>query len=908
MPLTAGTRIGAYRVTAKIGEGGMGEVYQGRDTKLDRDVALKVLPEAFTSDPDRLARFEREAKVLASLNHPNIGSIYGLEEAEGGRFRALVLELIEGPTLADRIAQGPIPLDEAIPIARQIAEALEAAHEQGVIHRDLKPANIKVKDDGTVKVLDFGLAKAFQPEASDPNMSLSPTISLTAAATQMGMVIGTAAYMSPEQAKARAVDRRSDVWAFGAVLFEMLTGQRAFAGNDVSEVLASVLAREPDWTLLPVGLPPVLGAYTRRCLHKDPKQRIGDVQDVRLALEGAFETAAPRATESVTVVQPAWRRLLPVAAALVVGGFAVGLIGWTQWPTGEPALVTQFIHQLPDAQTLRRAGRPVLAVSPDGRSFVYNTDEGLFLRAMDEREARLIPGTGADLATPFFSPDGQHVGFFQDDQLKRIPISGGVPRPITPAPFLPYGATWASDDSILFGQREGIVRVSANGGPADVVIQAQPGERFANPQLLPDGQTVLFASGGETGESSLDIAMQSLATQTRTLLVPGGHSPRYLPTGHLVYGIDDDLFAASFAPDTQTNGQGVLLEQGVMRGVGAPSAHYAVSDTGTLVYATGGFADAGDEKGLMWGGRDGQQERLTTPNRRYLNVSLSPNGSEAALEIADAGASTVWVTELERGTLSPLTTEPGFAGRPLWSPDGVHVAYTARRDGRLELRSSAKDGTGASELLTSFDDAVLDARSASWAPDGVTLVVDVASPDTGFDIGLLPVDPVDGSPSAWQPLIQTDDDEQKPAISPDGRWIAYQANYGGNSQIYVERFPDLGDRRQVSVGSSIHFNATWSQDGNALFYIRLSPLAVMRASVSADATGAPVVGTGEVQFTHGFFNSPTTYRTWDLAPDADRILMLVAAGDGLAEEPFSGDQITIIQHWVEELKRLVPGP
>ena len=301
MPLQPGTTLGPYQVTAKIGEGGMGEVYQARDTKLDRDVALKVLPEAFTSDPDRLARFEREAKVLASLNHPNIGSIYGLEEAEG--VRALVLELVEGPTLVDRIKQGPIPIDEALPIAKQIAEALEAAHERGVIHRDLKPANIKVRDDGTVKVLDFGLAKAFQPDASDPNMSMSPTISLTAAATQMGMVIGTAAYMSPEQAKGKVVDKRADVWAFGAVLYEMLTGARPFAGDDVSETLARVIDREPDWAALPDNVLPVLSTFLRRCLHKNPKKRIRDIGDVSLAMEGAFETMRARPSETTRSLQ-----------------------------------------------------------------------------------------------------------------------------------------------------------------------------------------------------------------------------------------------------------------------------------------------------------------------------------------------------------------------------------------------------------------------------------------------------------------------------------------------------------------------------------------------------------------------------------------------------------------------------
>ena len=905
MPLDSGTTLGPYSVTAKIGEGGMGEVYQARDTKLDRDVALKVLPEAFTSDPDRLARFEREAKVLASLNHPNIGTIYGLEEAKDGRFRALVLELVEGPTLADRIKQGPIPLDDALPIASQIAEALEAAHEQGVIHRDLKPANVKVKADGTVKVLDFGLAKAFQPEASDPNMSLSPTISLTAAATQIGMVIGTAAYMAPEQAKGLPVDKRADVWAFGAVLFEMLTGRKLFDAGDVSEMLASVLVKEPDISGMGHHVPGHIRSVVRQCLVKDPKERLRDIGDARLAMRGAFETAAPQTVQSVAVVEPVWRRALPVAAALAVGGLAMGLIGWTLWPTGEPAVVSQFIHYLPDGQEFRRIGRPVFALSPDGRSFVYNTLDGLYLRAMDEKEARLIPGTEADLGTPFFSPDGQHVGYFQDRQLKRIPISGGASRSISPAPSLPFGASWAADDTILFGQREGIVRVSANGGTPQVVIEAQGGERFAYPELLPDGQSMLFAV---TTGVTVNIVMQSLATGMRTLLVPGGTGPRYLPTGHLVYAIDDGLFAAVFDPDRQTLGDSVPLVPGVMRGNATPVVNYGVSDTGMLVYVSGTRGADGDraDKGLMWFGPDDQEERLNTPTRPYLNVSLSPNGSEAALEIAEAGESSVWVTELERGTLSPLTTEPGFAGRPLWSPDGSRVAFTARRDGRLELRSNAKDGTGASELLASFDDDVIDARAAAWAPDSMTLVIDVFTPDTGLDIGLLRVDSVDGGPAAWQPLIQTDNNEGKPAISPDGRWIGYQANYSGESQIYVERFPDLGDRRQVSVDSGIHFNATWSQDGSALFYVRLRPFAVMRTTVGEDAAGAPVVGTAEAAFTRDFFDSPRTYRTWDLAPDADRILVL-AAGQQLRNDLLeSRPNVIIVQNWVEELKRLVP--
>ena len=428
MPLSPGTRLGVYQVSAKIGEGGMGEVYQAHDTKLDRDVALKVLPEAFTSDPDRLARFEREAKVLASLNHPNIGSIYGLEEQDG--IRALVLELVEGPTLADRIKQGPIPIDEALPIAKQIAEALEAAHERGVIHRDLKPANIKVKDDGTVKVLDFRLAKAFQPDASDPSVSMSPTISLTAAATQMGMVTGTAAYMAPEQASGKAVDKRADVWAFGVVVYEMLTGRRPFVGDDVSKTLARVIDREPDWSALPTGVPPVFGTFLRGCLEKNPKQRVHDIADMRLAMDGAFETGDREAAGSVVAVAPAlWRRVLPaIATAVVVGAIAVPA-GWLLKPA-DPRPVIRSVHALPDGRFFPTAG--LLMIAPDDEHFVYSGNDGLYLRSLDALDDRLIPGTEGIVLNPFLSPDGQSVGFFWPGQgggiteLVRLAVTGGA--------------------------------------------------------------------------------------------------------------------------------------------------------------------------------------------------------------------------------------------------------------------------------------------------------------------------------------------------------------------------------------------------------------------------------------------------------------------------------------------------
>ena len=437
MPLTMGSRLGHYDVTALIGEGGMGQVYQATDTKLNREVALKILPEAFATDPDRLARFQREAQVLASLNHPGIAAIYGIEESEDTR--ALVLELVEGPTLADRTAQGPVPLDEALPIAKQIAEALEAAHEAGVIHRDLKPANIKVREDGTVKVLDFGLAKALQPDASDVSASMSPTISLTAAATQMGMVIGTAAYMAPEQASGKAVDKRADVWAFGVVLYEMLAGTRPFVGDDVSKTLAHVIAIDPDWSVLPNELPPVLGTFLRGCLEKNPKQRVHDVADVRLAMEGVFETTVGASSEPMVAPQlQVWQRPVPLALAalalLAVGGLAV----WTLTRPA-PSRVGRFLIPLASDQAFSNPGRPLVAVSPDGSRIAYAASGNLWLRPVDQLQAVQVPGTGEGARGPFFSADGQSLGFWVTGQLQKVAVSGGAPVSLADVPTRPRG-------------------------------------------------------------------------------------------------------------------------------------------------------------------------------------------------------------------------------------------------------------------------------------------------------------------------------------------------------------------------------------------------------------------------------------------------------------------------------------
>ena len=535
MALTPGTRLGVYEVTAQIGVGGMGEVYRATDTRLKRQVAVKILPSSLAADPDRLTRFQREAEVLASLNHPNIAAIYGLEDADD--VKALVMELVEGEDLSQRIARGAIPLDEALPIARQIADALQVAHEQGIIHRDLKPANIKVREDGTVKVLDFGLAKAFAPEPASPaavHLSQSPTITSPALMTGAGMILGTAAYMSPEQARGKAVDRRADIWAFGCVLYEMLTGGRAFDAEDVSMTLSKVLQREPDFDRLPRSVPARVRQALGVCFQKDPKRRAQAIGDVQLALEGVFDTVGSQSREAGIAPWPrAWQRPLPVAlVASLVTAAVIGIAVRSLAPTQERP-VSRFEYDLPDGQRFRNTGRPLIAFSRDGRRFAYNTTQGLYLRAMGEPDAHVIPGTEASATSPFFSPDGQSVGYWQDGQLKRLAITGGAPVVICVAEN-PFGVSWETDNTILFGQQKGIMRVLAAGGTPASVIPAKDGELFYGPQLLPDGDSVLFSVTTLSGSSRWDraqIAVQSLHSSKRTVLLEGGSDAHFVPTG-----------------------------------------------------------------------------------------------------------------------------------------------------------------------------------------------------------------------------------------------------------------------------------------------------------------------------------------------------------------------------------------
>src|SRR5262245_2596699 len=689
--LASGTRLGPYELLAPLGAGGMGEVYRARDTKLNRDVALKILSEAFALDPDRLARFKREAQVLASLNHQNIAGIYGFEESDG--VQAIVLELIEGATLADRIAQGAIPLDEALPIARQITEALEAAHEQGIIHRDLKPANIKLRPDGTVKVLDFGLAKAVEPSIGG-DVSHSPTIT-SPAMTRMGVILGTAAYMSPEQARGKAVDKRADIWAFGCVLYEMLTARRAFAGDEVSDTLASVLAREPDWTLLPASLSPVLGTYLRRCLHKEPRQRIHDIADVRLALEGAFESATgnagsrgqdptdvqTRVDTAVASVRRMHRRRMALVGAttLVIGGASVGTAVWWTMRAAPPRVLRAEVTTA-GATALSVSGFDRdLAITPDGSRVVYRSNNQLLVRALEKLEPDVLSGLGAPRGV-FVSPDGELVGFFDRTTMKKVALTGGPPLPITRIDGAgSRGATWGPDRTIVYATdaaSTGLQRVSAAGGDATVLTtpNRERGEGdHLWPEFLPGGHAVLFTISAATGGlDNAQIAVFNLETGTPKVLVRGGHHAHYVPTGHLVYGAGGTLRAAPFdRRRLEVSGAPVpVVDHVVTAATGAVDV--AIAANGTMVYVP---ADArATARSLVWVDRMGREEPVSAPRRAYQYPRISPDGTRVALDVRDEDLD-IWMWDFARLTFTRLTFDPGGDEYPVWMPDGRRVIF-----------------------------------------------------------------------------------------------------------------------------------------------------------------------------------------------------------------------------------------
>ncbi len=881
MPLGPGAKLGPYEVLAPLGAGGMGEVWRARDTKLRREVALKIPPELFATDPDRLARFRREAYLLASLNHPHIGAIYGLEESDG--FEALVLELVEGPTLADRIARGPLPLDEALPIARQIADALEAAHEQGMVHRDLKPSNIKLRPDGTVKVLDFGLAKALEPPGSPvADVTTSPT--MTAPGTQMGVIVGTAAYMAPEQAKGKLVDKRSDVWAFGIVLYEMLTGCRPFEGETTTEVLAGVLTRSPDWNALPAATPPPIRRLLRRCLEKDPRRRVRDIADAAIeideALIGPSTDERLRAPAESPARRGRWTIVVGALALLLVG--LAGAAMWLLSRTPPATSIARFSVTLPSGQLLAPLGEPVIAISPDGRRLAYSY-RWIYVRDMDEVEFRTL-ATPTPAAEPFFSPDGQWLGYSSTGQLLKVPVSGGTPQVVTSAD--PTGATWLDDDTIIFAESDkGLFRVAAAGGTPERLFPVEPPVLVAWPQVLPGGRFVLYTEGRIGMWEQADAVIRALDGRDRQVVLRNAPAARYAETGHLVYGAGGRLLAVPFDLSARrVTGEAVPLPESVNTSVATGVWQAVWSQTGTLVHLPPGQAQGQ----LVWVDRSGNATPALRTPRQYSDPRLSPDGRRVAAHLQDE-ENDVWVGELTRGTLTRLTLDRLEDETPVWSPDGRHVAYAASRAGLIRgVYRRAADGSGLEELVWKSAEHT---HVIEWSPDARALVIHSLHPTTGSNLLLLDLASRDA-----RPLMQSRFNERYGPLSPNGKWIAYSSDESGREEIYVQPFPALDARMQISTDGGTQ--PIWSRDGRELFYRSARDVMATMTSKASMAFSSP-----RPLFTDRFERpQPDGHITYDVAPDG-RFLMIAALerADGAGR-----NELHVVLNWFEELKARAP--
>jgi serine/threonine-protein kinase len=892
MALAAGTRFGAYQVAESIGSGGMGDVYRATDTNLKRAVAIKILPQAFANDADRVMRFQREAEALAALSHPNIAQIHGFERSDGST--ALIMELIEGPTLADRIAQGPIPYDEALGIAMQVANALEAAHGRGVVHRDLKPANIKVRPDGVVKVLDFGIATA--PESPIATSGRGSPALLTPALTEVGVLLGTAGYMSPEQARGKPVDERADIWAFGCLLYEMLTGQPAFGGEDVTTTLARVLERDADLGQLPTTVAPAVRRTLELCLEKDPRTRIADIRDAKLALEGRFETTRAMRADAGGAAA-GWRRALPLAAALAVGGAVVGLAALTIWPEPEPISVTRFVHALPEGQTFAATTNDLIGLSPDGRTLAYSSVGALRLRDMATLEEREIRSDQV-IDDPTFSPDGRSIAYLSNGFLVRRSAAAGGPAVAVTDRALrgALSLSWTPDDTILMteGTGSGIQRVPATGGTPEVFV-ASAGLTLRWPQLLPDGDTVLFTRYAANTVTSAEIVVQSISTGESAIVVERGARARYVPTGHLVYTQGDTLFGIAFDARTKrTFGGAVPLVEGVAQV--AQTAQFELANDGTLAYVRG-ITTAGTALTLVWVDRTGRKTPLRVPARGYAYLDLSPDETRVALDIRDQESGT-WVLDLERETLQRLTFDPGPNRGVAWSADGRRIAFSRQLGDGEEAYWQAADGSGGPEALTRGSG--FPAFPVDFTPDGAALLYTTAGlPRRTYMIS------VGGTAGAGTPLLAGPASEGSPAVSPDGRWLAYASDESGTDEVYVRPFPDVaaGGRWQISSGGGYHPH--WSRDSGELFYIerRGAEVAMMAVPFESGETFRPraAVELFRGEIFAGPLVGPDQY---DVSADGQRFLMLEPLP--AAETPDVRPDIVIVQNWFEELQRLVP--
>ncbi len=883
-----GKQIGSYKILSLLGAGGMGEVYRARDMKLEREVAIKVLPAEFTQDPERLARFQPEAKLLASLNHPNIAAIHGLEESDGVQF--LVLELVEGKTLAELVSKRPLSVQKALDVCRQIAEGLEAAHEKGVIHRDLKPANVKLTPEGKIKILDFGLAKAFEAEPPVTDISQSPT--LTEEMTRAGVILGTAAYMSPEQARGKPVDKRSDVFAFGCVLYELLTGNRAFVGETVTDTLAKILEGEPKWDALPGVLPSTIRFLISRCLQKDPGKRLQHIDGARILIEEALTGETTASTIGLGgAVQPAQQRWV-LAVGLVVGAVVAGLAVWLLiQPSPPEQSLNRFVIRPSPPVVLASVNPNEVAISPDGRQLVYmGVGEGgrqLYLRSLDDFVDRPIPGTATPSGNVFFSPDSKSIGFFADLKLKKTSLAGGSPITLCDAPPGGRSGDWFEDTIVftaILASGKGLYRVSANGGEPEMLatVNFNEGELgYILPDFLPDGKNLLFSIRSNTGHQT---ALLSLETGERKVVLENARQARYLSTGHLVYeqSRTGNLMAVPFdLAALEVTGDSVQVVQGVRQALNT-HVDYTLSDEGTLVYVPEG----GGLRILVWVDREGREERLGAEPRGYFDPRISPDGSRLAVTVSESGGGDVWIYDLEREIPTRLTFDPAQDHMPVWTPDGQRVVFDSTRDGAPHnLFWKAADGTGPVQRLTTSPNTQ---GARSFSPDGKSLVHRETS--TSPNLHVLSME---GEFSS-QPLLDNEFNENNAEISPSGRFIAYESNESGQNEIYVRPFPNVDDGKwQISRDGGTE--PVWAPQGQELFYRSSQALIVVGIKTEPTFT----YGSPEVLFTGNYLTSALN-RQYDVAPDGQRFLMIKQEQTGVT-------QINIILNWFEELKRLVQG-
>ena len=855
----------------------MGEVYRARDTKLGREVALKLLPEFLARDEEKLARLEREAHLLASLNHPNIATLHGLEESEGLRF--LIMELVPGETLAERLARERLGLEESLSIMRQIGEALEAAHDKGIIHRDLKPANVKVASDGKVKLLDFGLAKAIAEEKSPADLSHSPT--LTREGTEHGVILGTASYMSPEQARGQALDRKTDIWSFGCVLYEVLTRRKAFPGETVSDIIASILARDPDWEALPERTPLKIRDLLRRCLQREPHRRLRDIGDARLEIE---ESLAEPATVPVAA-RP--RRAPPVVVTGLAAALVAGIAAWNLLRP-EPLVVSRFDLNLPPEEALTNLSYPVVAWSPDGTRLVYvGRPQRLYVRAIDQMQSTAIPGTERAL-TAFFSPDGDWVGFYGAGRLKKVQLATGSVVTLCDAPD-PLSASWGDDDTILFEPlgTSGLSRVSASGSAPSVVTTPDPSQGEIShrwPEFLPGAKAALFTIWTGSFETSR-IAVLRLETGEHRVLIEGASFARYSPTGHIVYAREGQLEAAPFDLDRlEVTGQPVPLSLEVSTVTMLGTAHFSLARDGSLAYVPAGGPT---EKTLVWVDRNGWTRPLTEARRAYDTPRLSPDGKRLAVTIGDERAH-IWVYDLERDALTRLSGPDGNV--PIWTPDGERVTFKSGVE-TPEIVWQKADGGSTPEKLTSLTNYNSDPNS--WSPDGKWLAFTDSDPKSGADIWLLSLE---GERKA-RPFLQTPASEAGGVFSLDGRWIAYDSNESGRREVYLQPFPGPGAKWQVSTEGGRQ--SVWARNGREIFYRSGDKMMAVEVQTepSFRLSKPKMLFEGRYEGADGWFG----YANYDVTADGQRFLMI------RSEEEPAPTRIRVVLNWAEELKAKVPS-